>query len=175
MLFETSTHPQHHPDRINSSFNFLDGIIRRLRLTSIDAHDTDVSVFPSGTVPVVNITDTGGADDFRVDRKCSCLPPDSIRPPDPHHSWTYTLPWDSTWSVVQTKEEESRRVCWCALGLVAEYTAQCAAFDRKAPELFLTDSANVSIFSTCPSVHSTCSMPFFSPAKLLTEIGRAHV
>lgn len=137
-LFETSVHPQHHPDRVTNAIGFLDNIIRYLGLTSVDSDDHDVSIFNSRSVPVVEV---GGSDDFRG-RRCSCIPPDSLRPPDHRNSWSYPLPWDSKWTVREIRDEECRRVCWNALGLVTNYSAQYAAFDQEVQPLFLTDPSN---------------------------------
>ena len=43
----------------------------------------------------------------------------------------------------EIRDEECRRVCWNALGLVTSYAAQYAAFDHEMPNLFLTDPSNV--------------------------------
>ncbi|KAK7453326.1 hypothetical protein VKT23_012005 [Stygiomarasmius scandens] len=136
-FFETSVHPQYSPERITSALILLDDIVRILGLTTIDNADPDVSHFSKGMVPMVNIA---GPDDR--DRKCSCLPPDTTQPPDPNTSWSYPVPWDRSWSPLQIRDEECRRLCWSAVGLVANYTAQCAAFDHEPPLLFLTDPGN---------------------------------
>ncbi|KAJ3848015.1 hypothetical protein EV368DRAFT_50103 [Lentinula lateritia] len=139
-LFETSVHPQYNPDRISESLLLLDDIIRHLGLTSIDASDPDVCVYPRGNVPVVI---TSGPDER--DRKCTCIPVDATHPPDPVTSWSYPPPWDSSWTPLQIRDEECRRVCWCAVGLIASYNAQCVAFDRKCPNLFLSDCSNFNL------------------------------
>jgi hypothetical protein len=139
-LFESSVHPQYNPGRISTSLAFLDDIIRHLGLTRIDSSDPDVNTYPQGGVPVVN---TPGPDD--QDRKCTCIPVDAAHPPDPVTSWSYPPPWDSSWTPNQIRDEECRRVCWCAVGLIASYGAQCAAFDRKCPDLFLSDCSNFAL------------------------------
>ncbi|KAJ3876443.1 hypothetical protein F5051DRAFT_411571 [Lentinula edodes] len=139
-LFETSVHPQYNPDRISESLLLLDDIIRHLGLTSIDTSDPDVCVYPRGNVPVVI---TSGPDERN--RKCTCIPVDATHPPDPVTSWSYPPPWDSSWTPLQIRDEECRRVCWCAVGLIASYNAQCVAFDRKCPNLFLSDCSNFNL------------------------------
>ncbi|KAF9066700.1 hypothetical protein BDP27DRAFT_1404271 [Rhodocollybia butyracea] len=139
-LFEASVHPQYNPDRISTSLLFLDNIIRHLSLTSIDSSDPDVNVYPQGVVPVVNIS---GPDD--PERKCTCIPVDAAHPPDPVTSWSYPPPWDSSWTPLQIRDEECRRVCWCAVALIASYNAQCVSFNRKCPELFLSDCSNFTL------------------------------
>ncbi|KAJ3710147.1 hypothetical protein EV361DRAFT_336843 [Lentinula raphanica] len=139
-LFETSVHPQYNPDRISESLVFLDDIIRHLGLTSIDASDPDVCVYPRGAVPVII---TSGPDDR--ERKCTCIPVDATHPPDLVTSWSYPPPWDTAWTPVQIRDEECRRVCWCAVSLIASYNAQCVAFDRKCPNLFLSDCSNFTL------------------------------
>uniref|UniRef100_A0A0W0G457 Zn(2)-C6 fungal-type domain-containing protein n=1 Tax=Moniliophthora roreri TaxID=221103 RepID=A0A0W0G457_MONRR len=139
-LFESSVHPDYNPDRLASILLQLDNIIRDLSLTSIDTNDPDVSIFPQRSVPIVNLSATEA-----LSHKCSCIPPDAQQPPDPYTSWTYPLPWDDSWTSNQIRDEEHRRVCWSALGLVANYTAQCAAFDRVPPDLFLSDPSNFAL------------------------------
>ncbi|KAJ3725618.1 hypothetical protein DFJ43DRAFT_1002341 [Lentinula guzmanii] len=139
-LFETSVHPQYNPDRISESLVFLDEIIHHLGLTSIDASDPDVCVYPPGAVPVII---TSGPDDR--DRKCTCIPVDATHPPDLVTSWSYPPPWDSSWTPLQIRDEECRRVCWSAVSLIASYNAQCVAFDRKCPNLFLSDCSNFNL------------------------------
>ncbi|KAJ3992978.1 hypothetical protein F5050DRAFT_1578550 [Lentinula boryana] len=139
-LFETSVHPQYNPDRISESLVFLDEIIHHLGLTSIDASDPDVCVYPPGAVPVII---TSGPDDR--DRKCTCIPVDATHPPDLVTSWSYPPPWDSSWTPLQVRDEECRRVCWSAVSLIASYNAQCVAFDRKCPNLFLSDCSNFNL------------------------------
>ncbi|KAJ3751510.1 hypothetical protein DFH05DRAFT_196649 [Lentinula detonsa] len=139
-LFETSVHPRYNPDRISESLVFLDEIIHHLGLTSIDASDPDVCVYPPGSVPVII---TSGPDDR--DRKCTCIPVDATHPPDLVTSWSYPPPWDSSWTPLQIRDEECRRVCWSAVSLIASYNAQCVAFDRKCPNLFLSDCSNFNL------------------------------
>lgn len=49
------------------------------------------------------------------------------------------------------ENEETRRLCWSALMLVASHTSACVANDRKPLQLFLTDSSNVCIVLPHPS------------------------
>lgn len=53
--------------------------------------------------------------------------------------------WDTNWDQVEVENEETRRLCWSALMLVASHTSACVAHDRKPLELFLTDSSNVCV------------------------------
>ncbi|KAF5345467.1 hypothetical protein D9758_013622 [Tetrapyrgos nigripes] len=136
-FFETSVHPQYSDERVRSALILLDDTIRALNLTTIDSDDPDVSRFERRMVPIVAVS---GSDDR--DKKCSCLPPDATLPPDPHTSWSYPVPWDPSWSSLHIRDEECRRVCWSAAGLIAKYTAQCAAFNTELPDFFLTDPGN---------------------------------
>jgi hypothetical protein len=142
-LFESSAHPQHNPDRLASSLVFLDNIIRHISLTSIDADDPDVSLFTSRSVPVVNPNSPNELNPH--DRKCLCIPVDTTHPRDPFTSWSYPLPWDSSWTAVEIRDEECRRLCWSALSIVASYTSQCVAFNRDPPNLFLSNPKNYAI------------------------------
>ncbi|KAF5365879.1 hypothetical protein D9757_011045 [Collybiopsis confluens] len=139
-LFEMSIHPQYNPDRIKKALELLDNIIRHLGLTTIDSSDHDVNIYPRGDVPAVS---TPGPDD--PDRRCTCIPLDALNPPDPVTSWSYPPPWDSSWTPAQIRDEECRRICWCALSLVANYNAQCVAFGYERPALFLNDCSNFAL------------------------------
>jgi len=92
------------------------------------------------------------------DRKCSCIPSNTPIPQDHLSSfWSCPLPWDSTWSATEARKEQSRRLCWSALNLVASYTSRCALFNKKTPDFFLSDPANVCRF--CPH---NLALTFFS-------------
>ncbi|PBK84181.1 hypothetical protein ARMGADRAFT_1000409 [Armillaria gallica] len=160
-LFETSVHPEYNPTRVENALIFLDNIVRRLSLTSIDTNDPEVSFFPQRGVPVVLVP---GLDTFSHsphERKCSCIPTDASHPPDPFNTWSYPLPWDSSWSTNEIRDEECRRVCWSALGLIANYTLQCAAFDRDPPKLFLSSPSNYALLFPGEAVDRT-SPPYRS-------------
>ncbi|KAJ8501742.1 hypothetical protein ONZ45_g12033 [Pleurotus djamor] len=144
-LFEMSVHPQYDPDRLVNSLIFLDNIIRTISLTSVDANDPDVAIFPPRTVPVVPQDLSNDSLVPPHTRKCTCIPRDASHPPDAFSSWAYPLPWDSSWTPMQVRDEECRRLCWSALSLVSTYTSQCAAFNREPPTLFLTDPANYAL------------------------------
>lgn len=139
-LFESSAHPHYSPDRLASSLILLDDIIRDNTLTTIDANDRDVSSFPAGCVPTIHLE----GPEEPPSRKCACIPSDAVHPPNPFTSWSYTLPWDSSWTDVQIRDEECRRLCWTALSLICDYTSQCVAFNKQPPNFFLSDSGNVS-------------------------------
>jgi hypothetical protein len=139
-LFEMSVHPEYNPDRIATSLLFLDNIVHHLGLTNIDSSDPDVNRYPQGGVPVVNVS---GPDD--PERRCTCVPVDAMQPPDMVTSWSYPPPWDSSWTSNEIRDEECRRICWCAVGLIANYNAQCAAFNRQFPDFFLSDCSNFTL------------------------------
>ncbi|KAF8878849.1 hypothetical protein BD779DRAFT_1553503 [Infundibulicybe gibba] len=116
----------------------------QVALTSLDTNDPDVSLFPRRSVPVVNI-DTGTDSHHSYQKKCSCIPTDAPHPPDQFGSWVYPLPWDSSWSPRQIRDEECRRLCWSALSLIASYTSQCAALNIEPINLFLSNPANYTL------------------------------
>ncbi|KAF8230754.1 hypothetical protein L208DRAFT_1438051 [Tricholoma matsutake] len=140
-LFESSAHPHYSPDRLASSLILLDDIIRDNTLTTIDANDRDVSSFPAGCVPTIHLE----GPEEPPGRKCACIPSDAVHPPNPFTSWSYTLPWDSSWTDVQIRDEECRRLCWTALSLICDYTSQCVAFNKQPPNFFLSDSGNYAL------------------------------
>lgn len=150
-LFEASAHPQHAPARAAAAIGYLDTIIRRLQLTAIDANDPDVSAFKPHQVPVVKTRAApspggGGGGKEGAPQKCACipLPPNANLPADHFSSsWSYSPPWDPTWSPAEIHREECRRLCWSALTLVAGHSSQSAAFDKEPTQFYLTDPGNV--------------------------------
>ncbi|KAF8149340.1 hypothetical protein B0H34DRAFT_733344 [Crassisporium funariophilum] len=144
-LFESSAYPHHSSNRATNALIALDEIIRNMTLTTVDTNDREVCLFSPNTVPMV-LVDGGVEDHLMNNRKCSCLPPDAIEPPDPYTtSRPYILPWDSTWNQDEIRDEEIRRLCWAALSLVSEYVAQCEAFNEQPPRFFLCDPSNFGI------------------------------
>ncbi|KAF9455732.1 hypothetical protein BDZ94DRAFT_1277462 [Collybia nuda] len=99
-------------------------------------------MFPADSVPMVHI-DASISDS--PNRKCTCIPADAAQPPNPFTSWSYILPWDSSWTDSQIRDEECRRLCWSALNLICNYISQCAAFDIDPPEFYLGDSRNYAL------------------------------
>jgi hypothetical protein len=168
-LFESSAHPQYSPTRAASSLGYLDNIIRRLQLTTIDSNDPDVSSFKPHHVPSVKTRSPSGLKDHS--QKCSCipLPPNANLPPDHFSSsWSYAPPWDPSWSPNEVNKEECRRLCWSALTLIAGYTSQSAAFDKEPLQFHLTDPGNVRVVILLwvqSSFNLLCSMPCCSPVR----------
>ncbi|KAG6830738.1 hypothetical protein H0H87_007214, partial [Tephrocybe sp. NHM501043] len=138
-LFETSAHPMYNPDRVEQALLTLDYIIRTTSLTTIDASDVDVLIYPVGSVPMSDLPYDS------PDRKCTCIPPDAAQVPNQFSSWSYKLPWNPTWTDAEIRDEECRRLCWGSLSLMCNYVSQCVAFDREPPDFFLLDSANYAI------------------------------
>ncbi|KAF9258649.1 hypothetical protein L218DRAFT_1004794 [Marasmius fiardii PR-910] len=143
-LFESSAHPDYDPARHASTLALLSHIIQTLSLTAIDQSDPDVCRFVRDAVPTVQISA-----DQALSRRCSCIPSDAHEPPDDRSNWSYPLPWDPSWTETQMKDEEYRRVCWCALSLAANYTVQAAVVDDendghgvKETELWICDPSN---------------------------------
>ncbi|KAG7091633.1 hypothetical protein E1B28_010654 [Marasmius oreades] len=143
-LFESSAHPDYDPGRHASTLVLLSDIIQSLSLTTIDRSDPEACQFPEHAVPTVQLSTTQA-----LSRRCGCIPSDAQEPPDDRTSWSYPLPWDPSWSEIQIRDEECRRVCWCALSLTASYTVQAAVLDDdydgegvKEAELWICDPAN---------------------------------
>lgn len=143
-LFESSAHPQYSPNRAAAALSYLDNIIRRLQLTTIDAADPDVSAFKPHQVPVV-VAHAGSPNSSpKENQKCACLPQAPPLAPDNFsNSWSYSPPWDPSWTPEQNHREECRRLCWSALTLVAGHSSQSAAFDKEPAQFYLTDPGNV--------------------------------
>ncbi|TFK44027.1 hypothetical protein BDQ12DRAFT_717221 [Crucibulum laeve] len=142
-IFESSAYPGYSYEAAGEALVNLDNVIRAIQLTTIDANDSDVSQYPQDSVPSI-IIDEGPEDPLypASDRKCTCLPPDAISPADPYSNRPYSLPWDPSWTADEIRNEEIRRLCWSALSLVSNYSAQCAAFNRPPPRLHLNEPSN---------------------------------
>ncbi|KAJ7443199.1 hypothetical protein B0H11DRAFT_1748643 [Mycena galericulata] len=121
VLYESSAHPEYHPDRLARAFRFLDEVITALGLATLDAGNPDVCRYAHDAVPVVEVR-AGGA-------QCGCIPPGSPAP-DRDSIWSSALPWDPSWTAYQIRDEECRRVCWSALCLATSFRAECMALAR---------------------------------------------
>ncbi|KAJ7484846.1 hypothetical protein B0H11DRAFT_2018961 [Mycena galericulata] len=141
VLYETSAHPQYHPDRVVAALRVLDQILQTISVSTIDIMDHNVARFANNSVPIVTVEYRGP---HHHERKCTCIPPGSP-PPDPSHSWTSPLRWDPAWSANEVRNEECRRLAWSALSLATSYLIQCVAFDRELPVLELSNPANYAI------------------------------
>ncbi|KAK1235877.1 hypothetical protein PQX77_000889 [Marasmius sp. AFHP31] len=147
-LFESSAHPHHDPSRHISALTLLSDLIHNLALTTIDRNDPDVSRFAPNSVPGVQLTSKKA-----LSKHCQCIPSDAQEPPDTRSTWSYPLPWDPSWTDSQIKDEECRRLCWSALGMVASHSVHAAALDDQEgvenygsmSELWICDPANYAI------------------------------
>jgi len=131
-LFETSAHPQHHDANVEAALIWLDKIIEALRLTTLDARDPDTLDHSTGVPTVANARPPP--------KQCDC----TTSPAD-GSTTTLSFPpvWDPSWTEAEVKSEETRRLCWSALILVANHTAARAAEQRQPVNLFLVDPSNV--------------------------------
>ena len=153
-LFETSAHPQHDDTSVEAALILLDKIIEALQLTALDARDPDTLDHSTG-VPTV-------ANPRPPPKQCDCAA--TAAPGDGSDTWSFQLAWDPLWTEADVKSEETRRLCWSALILVANHTAARAAEQRESLNLFLVDSSNVCYSSfgliARPQDHS-CSRPTY--------------
>lgn len=131
-LFETSAHPQHDDASVEAALILLDKIIEALQLTTLDTRDPDTLDHSTGVPTVANT--------HPPPKQCDCA---SIASSDGSNTWSFQLAWDPLWSEAEVKSEETRRLCWSALILVANHTAARAAEHRKPLNLFLVDPSNV--------------------------------
>ncbi|KAJ7694383.1 hypothetical protein B0H17DRAFT_1057522 [Mycena rosella] len=157
VLYESSAHPQHHPDRVADALRLLDQILQTISVSTLDIMDRDVARFGNGSVPLVTVP-------YRpqlYERRCTCMPPGSP-PPDTTHSWTTPLRWDPGWTPTEVRNEECRRLSWSALSLATSYLIQCVAFDREMPVLELSNPANYAIYFPGETVDRV-SPPYCSP------------
>ncbi|TFL03494.1 hypothetical protein BDV98DRAFT_386363 [Pterulicium gracile] len=150
-VFELSAHPLHDSSRIDTAISFLDDIMQDLSITSLDYNHPNVSLFSRDAVPVVDCSDDDSyksgqsTDGLSGSRTCSCVPAQWVTKPDPHSSWAWRLPWDATFTTREIRDEECRRLSWCALNMVTYYASQCVAFNKEPPILYLNDPSNYAI------------------------------
>ncbi|KAJ7451943.1 hypothetical protein FB451DRAFT_1051080, partial [Mycena latifolia] len=119
-LYESSAHPEYHPDRLARALVFLDEILGALGLTAADASAPDVCRYARGAAPVV---------DVRPSVECACLPPGSP-PRDLDTVGSSALPWDPAWDARAVRAEEVRRLCWGALSVATSWRTECMALGR---------------------------------------------
>jgi hypothetical protein len=129
-LFETSAHPEHDDANADTALLWLDKIIQVLRLTDLDARDPDTLDHSTG-VPTV-------AHPHPLPKQCECT-----TSPAEATTWSFQPAWDPSWDAAEMKAEETRRLCWSALILVANHTVVRAAEHREPLDLFLVNSSNV--------------------------------
>ncbi len=132
-LFEISAHPRHDDASVEAALIFLDQIIEALQLTTLDASDPDTLDHSTG-VPTV-------ANPRPPPKQCDCAA--TAAPGDGSNTWSFQLARDPLWTEADVKSEETRRLCWSALILVANHTAERAAEQREPLNLFLADPSNV--------------------------------
>lgn len=132
-LFETSAHPQHDDASVEAALILLDKIIEALRLTRLDESDPDTLDHSTGAPTVAN--------PHPPPKQCDCAA--TAAPGDGSNTWSFQLAWDPLWTEADVKSEETRRLCWSALILVANHTAERAAEQRESLNLFLADPSNV--------------------------------
>jgi hypothetical protein len=130
-VFETSSHPQHDDASVEAALILLDKIIEALQLTALDARDPDTLDHSTG-VPTV-------AHPRPPPKQCEC----TTSPAAGSATWSFPLAWDPLWTEAEVKSEETRRLCWSALILVANHTVARAAEQRERLDLFLVNPLNV--------------------------------
>ncbi|KAJ7137570.1 hypothetical protein C8R43DRAFT_1072243 [Mycena crocata] len=120
-IYESSAHPEYHPDRLARALTFLDEVLSTLNLTALDAGNPDVCRFARDAAPVV----PAPAIDPRT-TPCACVPTGTPAPERNSSMWASSsaLPWDPNWSAREIRAEECRRVCWSALTLVTSFRAE---------------------------------------------------
>lgn len=128
----------------------LDSIIRAMALTKIDADDRTASVFSRRAVPTVARNPLLQQAGPRA-KHCTCQALSLGQNWTLSHSftplWIQTPAWDDSWTDVETRKDESRRLCWSALSLAAAHTAHAAAFSQAPLDFYIIQPSNVSKLS----------------------------
>ncbi|KAF8682552.1 chromatin disassembly [Rhizoctonia solani] len=159
-LFEVSAHPEHSTERSRSALMFLDGIIRLLGLTMLDAMDPQTAVFSADRVPMLPLSQRRDASTSAGKligapqapstgtATCACRAL-SIMNTTTHGQltpfWVSSAGWNPNWNEAEIRREESRRLVWSALTLAAGFTAHDAAFAKDPTELHIIDAANYAL------------------------------
>ncbi|CAE6421236.1 unnamed protein product [Rhizoctonia solani] len=161
-LFEVSAHPEHSTERSRSALMFLDGIIRLLGLTMLDAMDPQAAVFSADKVPMLPLSQRRDAPASAGKPLGAPQPPNStagaatcachalsIMCTTTHGQltpfWVSSAGWNPNWNEAEIRREESRRLVWSALTLAAGFTAHDAAFAKDPTELHIIDAANYAL------------------------------
>ncbi|EKM54774.1 uncharacterized protein PHACADRAFT_258850 [Phanerochaete carnosa HHB-10118-sp] len=147
-IFESSSHPEHSQSRADEALQFMDSIILALKLPMTDMNDPDACIYSPRTIPMV-FHPAG----YASPEMCSCIRSATTAPsmasavPPQHYSFSFAFnpPWDPNWADVDIVKEESRRICWSALNLIANYTAQSVAFHQSPLDLGLMEPSNYCI------------------------------
>lgn len=120
----------------------LDTIIDALKLCQLDRNDPTVSIYRQGQVPKTTMPNG-----YTRPKKCTCVyspaGPNTDVPDTAAMSYTFNPLWDPNWSDAEVHQEECRRVCWGALTLYSNHSAQCMAFDEDPLNLKLSEPNNV--------------------------------
>ena len=131
------------------ALQFVDRIIQALGLPMADMDDPDVCVYSPRTIPMVYYP--AG---YASPESCTCIsttsPSISSTAPPQYYSFSFSFnpPWDPNWTVSEILREESRRICWSALNLIANYTAQSVAFHQSPLDLHLMEPSNVGVLGS---------------------------
>lgn len=172
-LFESSSHPEHTHARAVEALLVMDKIIQTLSLPMMDLDDPEVCTYSPRSVPSVFY-----GSGYNPPQQCGCVRLASTHaspsgPPTRYgYSFSYNPPWDESAPLEELRREECRRICWSALNLIANYTAQCAAFHEDAEKMTLTEPSHVSF----QSYQLFCSRLLTSaPAIVLSIIPRGSV
>ncbi|KZW00891.1 hypothetical protein EXIGLDRAFT_603573 [Exidia glandulosa HHB12029] len=151
-LFEVSAHPDHSTERATSAMIMLDSIVRALALTAIDAADTTASVFARRAVPVVPSQRSAIAGALPTPTPapgctCQALSLGHNWPLATNYTplWLHTAAWDQSWSDVETRKEESRRLCWSSLSLAAAHTSHSAANSQAPLDFYIIQPENYAL------------------------------
>ncbi len=143
----------------------LDSLIHGLSLTLLDADDADTSVFLSRSVPTVPqkvawtydassdlLGTTGGSarcmsatpiPNIGCGCKALTLASNWALTNEYAPLWGHAPAWNATWSVGEIRKESCRRLCWSSMSLAAGHVSYMSACRAKAPELFISNPANV--------------------------------
>lgn len=141
----------------------------------VDADDPSTTMFPAGTVPVVNspkpravwlpqtpisgspsdarfsvLGDTTGEPDAHAHPTgCACASLTLVEhwPSTNEHApmWISTPAWDDQWSEAEIRKESCRRLCWSSMILAAGHISYTTAQRARGLDLFIADPSNVRI------------------------------
>lgn len=163
--------------RVRSALAVMDSLVRTLAISSLDRNDHRVSMFSARSVPTVSSPSSSsspmnpwqgghqamsGAHVSAPQDECACsaytLGNNWAQAREYTPLWLMTPAWNKDSSDAETRKEESRRLVWSCVTLIAGYTSYTSASNPlPTMDLFLMEPANVCLpFGVC-AVDPVCT------------------
>ncbi|KAF7317408.1 Zn(2)-C6 fungal-type domain-containing protein [Mycena chlorophos] len=191
VLYELSAHPLYHPERVSMALQLLDSLLQRLDLFRIDLQNPEAARWMPNCAPVVHVprspmssaspptrlSSMFGNSHERERRTCRCSALPGASAPDTTLFCSTPPRWDPSWTDMQTRAEECRRLVWSSLGVASAFIAQCAALNVKAPTLRMADCSNYALLFPAATTGRATTLARISPGGYLdrSEAPQLHM